>query len=391
MPPSRTSKKWPSQTYAHGYVESRSGRAELRFKGRRRASGLLFVTKNRSEALKRLDEWIYAIENPVEVIEVAEGLSLSQAVALFRQENLPSFTPAVKNNYLRAFNTYCLTDISLQDPDAVRAMIAAQNKEVGLGRNTQEKYLSYLALFFDELVESGHISRNPITKKMIPSRFLPMEILIFTLDEVDRVCQELRKAPDGEEYALAVQWLRVTGMRIGEMVKLHYSDVTNFQIQVYGKGRRARTIPVSLLPGLSDLIEQIENLPETPGVRYHGARRKTLGSLTLPGERRFFRWTNDTIIRTRFNEACAAAEVDRFGGARTLHNLRGTAGWWMETELGLEERVMCDILGHEPRTRRQHYRISPSVADLVARSALHVERKRVEAGSRENGQSMANE
>lgn len=48
----------------------------------------------------------------------------------------------------------------------------------------------------------------------------------------------------------------------------------------------------------------------------------------------------------------------------------------METELGLEERVMCDMLGHEPATRRRFYRMRPTTADLEKRIALGQRRRK---------------
>lgn len=369
--PRRASKdRWHSTTYAYGYVELRKGSAYCCYKGQRKSTGLAFVPKNKRAALEMLDAWIFEIEFPEKALvqKIGDGMSLSKALGIFHDRRWESFTPAVRDNYDRAFNAYCIRDASFDSVDEVATMLAHRDRELDLGRNTRNLYLRYLSLFFEDCVSSELITANPVRRIGVPSRVGPAEILMFSLDEVRAICTEIVKAPGDPEYGMLIRWLAITGMRIHETLNLRWADITDIEIRIVGKGRRARVIPIRLLPKLRALIEELRYHQPSRSARVHGGRAVMVA---LPeSERKVFRWKNDTIIRTRFNNACQAAGIDRCEGERTLHNLRGTAGWWMETELGLEERVMCDLLGQEPSTRRRFYRTRPTAADLEKRTAL---------------------
>ncbi|MEO5929610.1 MAG: site-specific integrase [Candidatus Kapaibacterium sp.] len=360
MPPLRTTKKWTSIRYAIGYVEDRNGVACLRYKGMRKSTGYVWHPNNRAKVIAMLDQWITQMEHPeltpeVEETEPQSSMTLYRAIDEFRHRYYSSFSLAKRDNYDRALNSYIVVDMSLHNVSAVETMLASRNNKVELAPNTRNKYLGYLSLFFDECVRTKWIERNPIQGIGIPHRMQKMEILIFTQAEVDAIVHEAEKRTDGRDYALLYRFQAMTGIRIGETLKLWREDIEDKGIMVQGKGRLPRIVPIDVIPGLRDLLDEILALEKTAGTRQHGTEGK------------LFRWTDPGKPRLVFNDVCTAAKVDR--GSRTLHTLRGTAGWWMENVLGWDERTICDVLGQEPETRKKHYRTQPSAAELEVRIA----------------------
>lgn len=50
-----------------------------------------------------------------------------------------------------------------------------------------------------------------------------------------------------------------------------------------------------------------------------------------------------------------------------LHSLRVAAGYYMETVMGLDDRTICDLLGHSLAVRERSYRKRLSANELVKR------------------------
>lgn len=306
-----------------------------------------------------LDRWILEIEHPELAVpeeqDARSSMTLYAAIDEFRHLYYSGFSISKRDNYDRAFNAYAVTDMPLADAAAVRTALASCNNSIELAPNTRNKYLGYLSLFFDECVRMGWISENPVNGIGVPPRLQKMEILIFTLEEVEAIVKEVEKRPDGHDYGLLYRFQAMTGIRIGETLKLWQADIDAKGIMVHGKGRLPRIVPIDAIPGLRELLGEILTLQKVPGTRHHGSDGK------------LFRWTDPGKPRQIFNDSCTATGIDR--GSRTLHTLRGTAGWWMENVLGWDERTICDVLGQEPETRKKHYRTQPSTAELEARIA----------------------
>ncbi len=127
-------------------------------------------------------------------------------------------------NYVSYFLNYMqksLEDLTCQD---VREFLLAK-KDEGLKATTLNLYNSAIRFFYRNVL---HILWDDITvPRMIMEHKLPT---VLTIDEVDR----LLDATDDLKYKAMFATMYSSGMRVSEVIHLHYDDIsrTNMQIQV---------------------------------------------------------------------------------------------------------------------------------------------------------------
>lgn len=128
--------------------------------------------------------------------------------------------------------------------DAVSTQVARRyvaRLERRYARSSVARHLATLRTFFRFLYREGKVSRNPLALVATPKqqRRLPK---FLTPDEV----KALLKSPEGSSLGLRdralLEVLYATGLRVGELVSLRLTDLTNGEVRVTGKGRKERIV-----------------------------------------------------------------------------------------------------------------------------------------------------
>ncbi|MFC4872633.1 tyrosine-type recombinase/integrase [Negadavirga shengliensis] len=120
--------------------------------------------------------------------------------------------------------------------------------EQGLSVLTVNRKIATLRSFYKFLLRSGEISKDPTfkIKALKKGRRLPEFI------QENTIAQILEEAEYGEDFEgqrdkMVIEILYLTGMRLSELITMRWADVDTYagQIQVLGKGKKHRIIPMS--------------------------------------------------------------------------------------------------------------------------------------------------
>lgn len=205
--------------------------------------------------------------------------------------------------------------------------------------------ISALRSFGRFLVQRGDVDVNPVERIDPPK--LPRSLPGFmTIDDVLRL---VRKAPDSDAYAcwrdgLMVRLFYATGMRISECERLnvHDLDLEGGTVQLFGKGRKMRVVPLGnrTIPLIRRYIVERK--------LYLDARGASSFALFLNPSRR--RLTSRSI-RRRVAQAVDALALDY---AVSPHTLRHTFATHM-LESGADIRGIQELLGHASLSTTQRY------------------------------------
>jgi integrase/recombinase XerD len=228
------------------------------------------------------------------------------------------------------------------------------------------------------------ISFNPLERihleiklpKRLPRNLQTNEIrkLIAVKPEsiVDKSKKKTNPIPNRSEWdkltaRLAIEVLTLTGVRVGELVKITLPDIdhTLQQIRVLGKGNRERNV---LFPD-TVTTARLQVYREYVNLRF-GA--ESCDSLFLNG---LGRPANEQYIRRIIRQFSEAAELKR---RITPHMLRHTAATEL-LEAGLDIRFVQKLLGHASITTTEIYthvadhalRIEISRANVRKRLEMH--------------------
>ena len=362
--------KWTSPR-TKGTVHNRNGFAVMRFNGQKKTTGLKFHPDNERSCLMMLEKWVKSIQHP-DLATVSAPVrqskipTLYEAIERFEEVRYPALTHWTKKNYDRTFSYFARRDVPLNYTNVYQLIVernsAAVNPDSGeqLAHNTRHKYLQYLKAFFDYVVEQEWLKKNPVEAIGLPRREAKKDILVYSRDEIQAIADEIRKRAGHEDYALLVELLGLTGLRISEALGLRWVDITERGVKVMNaKGGKPRNVPTRLIPGCPELLDRLRTLMEEYKTSPPGQRRRHSKPDFV------FWWIDPTDPRLVFNEAKAQLELANDG--RTLHTLRGSAEWWWENVLGWDERTICDVAGHTSQVRHSHYRTVPTIEELEAR------------------------
>ncbi len=133
-------------------------------------------------------------------------------------------------NYVSYFLKYqakCPEELTCQD---VRTFLLAK-KEEGLKATTLNLYNSAIRFFYRNVL---HILWDDITvPRMILEHKLPT---ILTVDEIDR----LLEAVDDIKYKAMFATMYSSGMRVSEVIHLHYDDISRSNMQIHVRDTKNR-------------------------------------------------------------------------------------------------------------------------------------------------------
>jgi integrase/recombinase XerC len=153
------------------------------------------------------------------------------------------------------FRDFISTTYSLEEPaDAgfqlIRSFIA-QLMQDGLTPRSVNRKITALRTYFRFLQRSGRISVNPTLKIQGPkaskrlTTFVEEKSMTKLLDE-PLICELEQSEYDAKLVQLIIELLYGTGMRLAELIGLHFNDVDTQRqlLKVTGKRNKQRIIPI---------------------------------------------------------------------------------------------------------------------------------------------------
>ncbi len=234
------------------------------------------------------------------------------------------------------------------DPQAIRSFLAAQTKR-GLGRRSQGRALAAVRGFFRWLAREGIVAANPAqgvrtpkAPKTLPRHLRPGEI------------ESLLAAPDlttlfGHRDRAMLELFYATGLRVGEMVSLDWSDLdlSARTLRVIGKGNKERMVPFNRAAesALRDWLARWEPLADPARVANDPSDAEPV-FLNARGRR-----ISDRDVRRLLDRHVAAASL---AAGVHPHTLRHTFATHL-LENGADLRSIQELLGHSSLSTTQKY------------------------------------
>jgi integrase len=280
-------------------------------------------------------------------------------------------TPDMQRRYKGAYRYFLMTEEDGDIPLSYEALverIIANRQRCSLAPETRQKYLQGVGFILRYWIERGWLTRNPLTATgATPTLDDEEDNRIFEPAEVRKIEKQFHTV--GQPLmALLVRWIALTGMRIGEVCKLHWSDFHQVKghlshFVIHGKrvkrishqsrdrekgwardpklrGGRLRNFPLTdakgheSIPGIAALVDQLKEYEHL-----HGGW--------------VFPWRSRSEMYRSMIECLEALHI-RDG--RSFHTLRKTAIWYWEHRLNLPKDLRGDLAGHDADTARTHYR-----------------------------------
>lgn len=259
-----------------------------------------------------------------------------------KPSTLKSKQSLLDNHLVDFFGSRMLSEIKVKDVDKFKSKLASK----GLNPKTVNNAVGLLRKILNMAVAWGDLDSVP---RLEPVRAPAPEFDFFTFEEADR----LVAATEPEHKCMVITALH-TGMRLGELLALRWSDVSDERIRVAQnvvvgvvgtpKGNRSREVPLSktaarCLEDHPHLSEFVFCLPDGRMASQHHARYP-------------------------LRRACKRAGLRRVG----WHVLRHTFASHLVMR-GVSLKAVQELLGHATIDMTMRYaHLSPDVArDAVAR------------------------
>ncbi len=234
------------------------------------------------------------------------------------------------------------------DPLTIRSFLAAQTKR-GLSRRSQGRALAAVRGFFRWLAREGIVKANPAqgvrtpkAPKTLPRHLRPGEI------------ESLLAAPDvnetfGHRDRAILELLYATGLRVGELVSLDWSDLdlSARTLRVIGKGNKERMVPFNRAAesALRDWLARWEPLADPARLAVDPSEAEPV-FLSSKGRR-----LSDRSVRRILDRHVAAASL---AAGVHPHTLRHTFATHL-LENGADLRAIQELLGHSSLSTTQKY------------------------------------
>lgn len=236
-------------------------------------------------------------------------------------------------NYVSYFLNYMHKDPEVLTCQDVREFLLAK-KEAGLKATTLNLYNSAIRFFYRNVL---HVLWDDITvPRMITEHKLPV---VLNIDEVDR----LLDATDDLKYKAMFATMYSSGMRVSEVVHLHYDDIsrTNMQIHVRDAKNRMDRYTILSKRNLDLLTEYWFQKGRPKEILF--PNKFTGGYLTVS--------TLEQVMRRSVAEADLPAGI-------TPHSLRHSFASHL-LEAGVEQRCIQALLGHrDPKSTEVYLHVS---------------------------------
>jgi site-specific recombinase XerD len=247
--------------------------------------------------------------------------------------NLKERSITCYKNYVSYFLNYVKKEPDTLTCQDVRDFLLAK-KEEGLKATTLNLYNSSIRFFYRNVL---HILWDDITvPRMIIDHRLPT---VLTIDEVDR----LLDATDDLKYKAMFATMYSSGMRVSEVIHLHYDDIsrTNMQIHIWDTKNRMDRFTILSKRNLDILTEYWFKKGRPRGILF--PNKFTGQYLTVS--------TLEQVMRRSVEEAGLPKGV-------SPHSLRHSFATHL-MEAGVEQRSIQALLGHrDPKSTEVYLHVS---------------------------------
>ncbi len=247
--------------------------------------------------------------------------------------NLKERSISCYKNYVSYFLNYTKKDpaeLSCQD---VRAFLL-ERKDAGIKAATLNLYNSAIRFFFRFVL---HILwDDDIVPRMIKEQPLPV---VLTQDEIDRFLD----AVENLKYKAMFATMYSSGMRVSEVIHLHYDDISRSRVQIHVRNTKNRMDRYTILSKRNlDLL-----------TRYWFECGRPRGIL-FPN-----RWTGDYLTVSTLEQVMrrAVAQAD-ISVKATPHSLRHSFATHL-MEQGTDQKLIQSLLGHrDPKSTEVYLHVS---------------------------------
>jgi integrase len=290
--------------------------------------------KNRKAALQILETRVLAILNPAPTL--AKEKMLVEAMQEYATVQLPNLSQTQTLQFRRAARHMLTLNVALTETESLRIMISEGMQAYQASNNTKVCLLSRLHTFFEFCIRQGWTDKNPAKMVMKPKE-TKSEVNPFTREEVQRMIAFNREAGH-VEFALLLDFLGQTAMRIGETLRLKWSDIDERKIIVDGKGGIEREIPLKPFPRMNEILCELRGLNEID----------------------VFHWNTMPKIQARMRLTCEALSIEP-RGFHAIRKMRENE--WIDSE-GVAPHVAAYLCGHSVAVQEKNYRKKPRAAEL---------------------------
>lgn len=247
--------------------------------------------------------------------------------------NLKDRSVSCYKNYVSYFLSYVKKDPSELTCQDVRDFLLSK-KEEGLKATTLNLYNSAIRFFYRNVL---HILWDDITvPRMIIDHKLPT---VITEDEVDR----LLDATDDLKYKAMFATMYSSGMRVSEVIHLHYDDISRTNMQIHVRDTKNRMDRYTILSKRNlDLLTEYWFQKERPrGILF--PNKFTGQYLTVS--------TLEQVMRRSVAKAGLPKGI-------SPHSLRHSFASHL-MEAGVEQRNIQALLGHrDPKSTEVYLHVS---------------------------------
>lgn len=331
--PRKQTERWSHPLYRVGFCFQRHGNVYTNINNIRAATGLVWHEKNKKAALQILERRVLEYLNPT---PQREEKMLADAIREFVQIQLPNLSVTQQRQYKQAFRRLLQKNVVLSDIEGLRRMMTEGLQHYEAHNNTKAGLVSRLHTFFEFCIRQGWMDKNP-ARMIVKPKEVRRESNPYTRAELTRMITYNREAGN-MEFALLLDFLGQTAMRIGETLRLHWSDIDAVKIVVDGKGGVEREIPLRPFPHLVEILNELRTI----------------------NERKVFRWNTLPRIQEYMRETCEALGIEP-RGFHALRKMRENE--WID-EHKLPPHVAAYLCGHSVAVQEKNYRKKPRAAEL---------------------------
>lgn len=336
--PRKDTERWSHPLYRVGFCFQRHGNVYTNINNLRAATGLTWHEKNRKVALQILERRVLEYLNPTP--KQVEKM-LVEAMQEYFTHYLPTVSEGMQRHVKRAFRILLTDNVALSETEALRTQILRGMEGYHGSNDTKRGLLKRVHHFFVFCNRQGWMSVNPAAMVIKPKADA-IEINPFTREECTLMIAYNREV-GRREFALLLDFLGQTAMRIGEAMKLHWFDIDTVKIVVDGKGGIEREIPLKPFPHLREVLAELRSI-----------------NFERNAQEKVFRWNTLPRIQEYMRETCEALKI----APRGFHALRKMReNEWIDEE-GLPPHVAAYLCGHSVAVQEKNYRKKPRAAEL---------------------------
>jgi integrase/recombinase XerD len=261
---------------------------------------------------------------------------------VYREKGLSKNTVIAYRNDLIAFDDWLKGNALTATQQTISRYILHLRAQ-GKSPSTIARILASLRGWFNWQKLQGQIESNPSDYFQNPqkSHHLPQ---ILTTEEVSAMiaaCQNLKEQ-------VIIELLYGAGLRVSELVKLNWSDIslTNGYVKCFGKGSKERIVPIGEHARLALTRYQEELKQSQPGKKIW-AQGKTAPLLTGRNNKRISR----LLIWQMIKRLAKVANINKNPSPHTLRHSFATH----LLENGADLRAVQELLGHASVVTTQLY------------------------------------